>query len=78
MNRLFFLMILIFVFPLSSEMVKIPAGNWKPFLKETDSKLGVSVKVKSFYLDEYPVTQKEYFEFLEVNPEWKKGSYNFV
>lgn len=73
MNHLFFLMLLILVFPLSGEMVKIPAGNWKPFLKEADSQLGVSVKIKTFYLDEYPVTKKEYFEFIEASPEWKKG-----
>ncbi|MCG6158629.1 formylglycine-generating enzyme family protein [Leptospira bandrabouensis] len=69
-----FLFICFFLsFSLSAEMVKIPAGNWRPFLKETNFKLGETIKVKSFYLDEYPVTQKDYFEFIEANLQWKKG-----
>ncbi|MCG6139779.1 formylglycine-generating enzyme family protein [Leptospira mtsangambouensis] len=73
MNRFFVFLILFLTISLSAEMVKIPRGSLKPFLKESESRLGDKVIVKGFYLDEYPVTKKEYFEFIEANPEWKKG-----
>lgn len=73
MNRLFFFIFLILSVSLSGEMVKIPAGNWRPFLKDTDSKLGATIRIKSFYLDSYPVTKKDYFKFIQENPQWKPG-----
>ncbi|TGK47968.1 formylglycine-generating enzyme family protein [Leptospira kanakyensis] len=72
MSRLIFLFCFLTV-SVFGEMVKIPAGKWKPFLKESESKLGATIPIKSFYLDEYPVTNKEYSEFIETNPQWKKG-----
>lgn len=56
-----------------AEMVKVPSGNWKPFLKDGATKLKNEVKVNTFYMDVYPVTKQEFFAFTEKYPEWKQG-----
>jgi formylglycine-generating enzyme required for sulfatase activity len=54
-------------------MVRVPKGKYKPFIK-VDSSISVKpVDVKSFLLDKYPVTKKEYAEFLADRPKWRKG-----
>ncbi|HRG49345.1 MAG TPA: SUMF1/EgtB/PvdO family nonheme iron enzyme, partial [Leptospiraceae bacterium] len=63
----------LFAFPLlSSELVKVPAGVYKPFIKVEAESATKPIPVKSFYLDKYPVTKKDYSEFISKNPKWKK------
>lgn len=58
---------------LQSEMIKIPSGKWKPFLKDGSSLPNAQVKLNGFYMDEYPVTKQEFYEFTIHHPEWRKG-----
>ena len=65
--------IYLFTFPLlSSELVKVPAGVYKPFIKVDAESATKPISVKSFYLDKFPVTKKDYSEFILKNPKWKK------
>jgi formylglycine-generating enzyme len=57
---------------LSSEMVKVPAGVYKPFIKVDAESATKPIPVKSFFLDKYPVTKKDYLDFINKNPKWKK------
>jgi formylglycine-generating enzyme required for sulfatase activity len=53
-----------------ARMVKIPAGYYRPFYKEK----GIdSVKIKSFYLDAYPVTNQQFLDFVKQNPKWSRS-----
>ena len=51
-------------------MVFIEGGTYTP-LYGTDS---LPVKVESFRIDIYPVTNSQYLEFVNQNPTWKKGN----
>jgi len=51
-------------------MVKIPAGKYFPFYKKEKIEF---VAVKSFYIDVYAVTNKEFLEFVKENPKWAKS-----
>lgn len=53
-----------------SGMVKIPAGKFNPFYKKKNIKY---IAVKSFYLDKYAVTNREFLEFVKENPSWSKS-----
>ncbi len=55
---------------LPAGMVKIPQGRYTFFFKKKNFK---DVAVKAFYLDRYPVTNKEYLAFVKANPEWAKS-----
>lgn len=64
------------IFPfllLGEEMIRIPSGNFKPFLKETLDVASQPIFLKSFFLDPYPVTNMDYLSFVNQNPKWKKG-----
>jgi len=58
-------------------MVLIPSGSYVPFFitKKKDPKKSNDqpVSVKSFLIDKYPVTQKEFLAFLKKNPQWQKS-----
>lgn len=56
------------------KMVKITSGNYQPFYGE-DSTL---VEVQDFYLDERPVTNKEFLDFVNKNPKWKRSQVKAV
>ena len=56
------------------KMVLIKAGKYQPFYG-TDSSL---VEVTDFLLDEKPVTNKEYLEFVMKNPKWKRSNVKAV
>jgi len=61
------------IVPITSnkKMVKIEAGEYHPFIGgDSDS----VVAIKSFYMDETPVTNAEYLDFLRANPEWTKSN----
>lgn len=53
-------------------MVEVPAGVYKLFYKEKDQKDTVSLR--GFYIDKYPVTNKDYLEFVKQNPRWRKSA----
>jgi formylglycine-generating enzyme required for sulfatase activity len=53
-------------------MIKVPAGVYKPFIKVDAESATKPIPVKSFFLDQYPVTKKDYSEFIQKNPKWKK------
>lgn len=73
MNGLFKYLILISIFSLGfsnkSEEILISAGEFKMPAKLNKS----SLKVSSFYMDIHPVTNAEYLEFVQKNPEWTKS-----
>lgn len=52
------------------KMVLIKGGDYQPFYG-TDSSL---VKVDDFLLDERPVTNQEYLDFVKKNPKWKRSN----
>ncbi len=53
----------------SVKMVYIPGGEYKPFYGSNTE----LVAVKPFLVDERPVTNQEYLEFVTVNPQWRKS-----
>ncbi|QOW11521.1 formylglycine-generating enzyme family protein [Kaistella flava (ex Peng et al. 2021)] len=52
------------------KMVLIKGGEYQPFYG-TDSTL---VKVENFLLDERPVTNAEFLDFVKKNPKWKRSN----
>ncbi|QBO58099.1 formylglycine-generating enzyme family protein [Chryseobacterium salivictor] len=52
------------------KMVLIKGGDYQPFYGE-DSTL---VKVADFLLDERPVTNAEFLDFVKKNPQWKRSN----
>ncbi|WP_223668551.1 formylglycine-generating enzyme family protein [Kangiella shandongensis] len=53
----------------ASEQVLIEGGEYRPLYMSEDSPMQT---VSSFYLDQYPVTNQQYLEFVEQNPQWRK------
>ena len=51
-----------------ARMVLIPRGVHVPLFK-TEGK----VEVQPFYLDQYPVTNAEFLEFVQANPTWRRS-----
>lgn len=51
-------------------VVKIPAGYYKPFYKTEGTD---SVKVSSFEMDVYPVTNRQYLAFVKENIKYSKS-----
>ncbi|MBK7056421.1 MAG: formylglycine-generating enzyme family protein [Leptospiraceae bacterium] len=59
-------------FPLlSSELVKVPAGVYKPFIKVDAESATKPIPVKSFTWIN-TLLPKDYSEFISKNPKWKK------
>jgi formylglycine-generating enzyme required for sulfatase activity len=53
-------------------MVLIPAGRYKPlFTAVNDPK---AVAVPGFYLDAFPVKNREFLEFVQANPKWRRSN----
>jgi len=67
------LMVIFPIFLFADKMVRIPSGNFKPFLKETLDISSEPIYVNTFFLDAYPVTNKDYLLFVNQYPKWKKG-----
>jgi len=54
-----------------ADMVLIPDGNYRPLFRSiTDLPV---VPVKSFLIDRFPVSNREYLEFLQANPNWQRS-----
>jgi formylglycine-generating enzyme required for sulfatase activity len=57
--------------PVKIEMVKIPGGTHKRFLKEDSLR---TVKVKAFMLGKFAITNAQFLQFVKHNPEWAKST----
>ena len=58
-----------------TNMVLIPAGEFQMRANPDDYEgepLYATVSVDAFYIDKYEVTNAQYKEFLDANPEWRK------
>lgn len=55
----------------SGEMVLVKGGVYKPFFRE--GKSDETVNVSSFLIDKFPVTNRQYLEFVRENPEWRRS-----
>lgn len=57
-------------------MVLIPSGAFQmgsdEFIAYFDEKPVHTVDLDGFYIDKYPVTNAQYKEFIDANPEWRK------
>jgi formylglycine-generating enzyme required for sulfatase activity len=56
----------------NQEMSIIPAGIYTPLY--VDDTTDQSVKVESFLIDKYPVTNEQFLEFVKKNPKWKRSN----
>jgi formylglycine-generating enzyme required for sulfatase activity len=52
-------------------MVLIPAGDYTPLLRAPNAP--AHVPVAAFYLDERPVTNREFLAFVRANPRWRRS-----
>ncbi len=66
-------------------MMLIPAGEFQmgsnDFDMPDDEKPAHTVYVDAFYMDKYPVTNAQYKEFLDANPQWRNlgvFDYHFI
>ncbi|MDD3772036.1 MAG: formylglycine-generating enzyme family protein [Weeksellaceae bacterium] len=55
----------------NKKMQKIEGGSYLGFIGKDSARL---VEVSSFYLDESPVTNAEFLEFLRKNPQWTRSN----
>jgi formylglycine-generating enzyme required for sulfatase activity len=60
------------------EMVRVPAGDYLPFFKLSAGKGQTKaesrpVTVRAFLLDEAPVTNAQYLDFVRAHPEWRRS-----
>ena len=53
-------------------MVLIPAGEFAPLIRSKDE--AERVPVPAFWLDERPVTNAEFLEFVRQNPRWRRSA----
>jgi formylglycine-generating enzyme required for sulfatase activity len=64
--------------PAAPAMTLLPAGTYLPFYAQKTGKnpvdtVSMTVRVDSFWLDRFPVTNRQYLEFVRANPEWRKS-----
>lgn len=50
--------------------MKIDSGSYRAFIGKDSNNI---IKVKSFYIDDSPVTNAEYLTFLKANPQWTRS-----
>jgi formylglycine-generating enzyme len=53
---------------MNTNMVKVDGGYYKPLYSGDSS----SVLVNAFMLDEYPVTNEQFLDFVKANPQWRR------
>jgi len=51
-------------------MVLVRAGDYKPLYIDSSA---ATVKINSFYMDKYAVTNKEFLKFVKENPKWLRS-----
>ena len=56
------------------KMVSIKGGKYQPFYGKQDS----LILVKDFEIDERPVTNAEFLDFVQKNPKWKRSNVKAV
>lgn len=56
---------------LASDMVNIEGGSYRPLYLKKDTPL---IPVKSFKLDKTPVTNAEFAQFVQKNPQWQRDA----
>ena len=54
----------------TKKMMKIDSGSYRAFIGKDSNNI---IKVKSFYIDDSPVTNAEYLTFLKANPQWTRS-----
>lgn len=54
-----------------SGMALIPAGTYTPLY--VDDTTDQSIRVDSFLIDKYPVTNAEFLDFVKANPKWQRS-----
>ncbi len=54
----------------NNNMATVEGGVYIPLYGAKDK----TVKIDPFLMDAYPVTNKEYLQFVKANPQWKKSS----
>lgn len=52
-------------------MILIPGGTYTPLYGSKNNQL--KIKVAPYFIDKYPVTNKEFLEFVRKNPQWRKS-----
>ena len=55
---------------ITKKMMKIDSGSYRAFIGKDSNNI---IKVKSFYIDDSPVTNAEYLTFLKANPQWTRS-----
>lgn len=80
---LFLLIFLIFVNNLlaisnTRDMILIPKGKYIPLFKYGDELSEDAVSVDSFFIDKYPVTNKNFKEFIKRNSEWSADNISSI
>jgi formylglycine-generating enzyme required for sulfatase activity len=53
-------------------MALVPAGIHKPLFRTEQEP--TQIEVKAFYLDQFPVSNGEYLEFVTANPKWRRSN----
>ena len=64
-----------------ANMVLIPAGDFQMRTNsdgDDEEPQYTTVYVDAFYIDKYKVTNAQYKEFLNANPEWRKEVHNNI
>ena len=57
-------------------MAFIPEGIYKPLFRSTNG--SSEIPIQSFYLDICPVTNKQFLEFVQANPRWRRSQVKIV
>jgi len=62
----------------ASPMVKIPEGDYVPFLQQSPGKGKARIapgptRVAAFRLDAFPVTNAQFLDFVREHPEWRRS-----
>lgn len=56
-------------YPTNTDRVKIESGSYRPLYLSKDSPI---VQVRAFKLDKTPVTNAQFYQFVQANPKWQK------
>ncbi|HRL33808.1 MAG TPA: SUMF1/EgtB/PvdO family nonheme iron enzyme, partial [Neisseria sp.] len=54
----------------AADMAKISGGSYRPLYLKKDTPM---IAVAAFELDKTPVTNREFAQFVQKNPQWQRG-----